>query len=175
MIKHFLRKTSLILSRNKRYGVLNMVGLAIGIACAVLIFLWVEDEFTYNHQFKNRDQIYKVMQTMTHAGNTNVFPASPPILADYIKGEIPEVTNVARLSFPQNVSMTFEDRQTFETGYYCDPSFFSMFSVKFASGRPENAFRDMSSIVLIEKTAEKPAAGTAQRIYTPEKELQKTG
>ena len=155
MIKDFLKTIERAVRRNKRYGALNMVGLAIGIACAVLIFLWVEDEFTYNHQFKNRNRIYKVMQTMTHAGSTNVFPASPPILANYIQGEIPEVTNVARLTFPQNVSMLFDDKQTFETGYYCDFSFFSMFSVKFVNGRLEDAFREISSIVLTEKTAEK--------------------
>ena len=156
----FLRKTLLTLRRNKRYGVLNMAGLAIGIACAVFIFLWVEDEFTYNHQFKNRDNLFKVMQTMTWDVGTSVFPASPPILAEYIQGEIPEVVNVVRLTFPQIYAMSLDDdKQTFETGYYCDPSFFSMFSVKFTNGRPEDAFRDMSSIVLTEKTAAKFFAG----------------
>ena len=160
MISNLLRNISLTLRRNKRYGVFNMIGLATGITCTVLIFLWVEDELTYNHEFKNRDNLYKVMQTMTWQGGTNVFPASPPVLAEYIQGEIPEVAHVTRLTFPQTYAMSFDDdKQTFETGYYCDPSFFSMFSVKFTNGRPEDAFRDMFSIVLTEKTAAKFFAG----------------
>jgi len=104
-----MKQILLIMRRNKGYGILNIVGLAIGIAVALLIFLWVEDEFTYNHEFKNRDKLFKVMQTMSHAGSTNVFPASPPILADHIKGEIPEVTNVARLTFPQTVAISVDN------------------------------------------------------------------
>jgi len=155
MMNHFFRKLSLTLRRNRGYGVLNIAGLSIGIACAILIFLWVEDEFTYNHEFKNRDRLYKVMQTMSYAGHTDVFPASPPVLADHIQGEIPEVAKVARLTFPQTAAMSVDDKRTFETGYYCDPEFFSMFSVKFVNGRMEEAFRDLSSIVLTERTAEK--------------------
>ena len=155
MTRNFLQSSLRTLRRNKVYGVLNIAGLAVGIACAMLIFLWVEDELTYNHQFKNRDRIHKVMQTMTYSGKTNVFPASPPVLAEHIKGEIPEVANVVRLSFPRQVAISLDDRQTFETGYYCDPSFFSMFSVQFVNGSQENAFRDVSSVVLTEKTAAK--------------------
>ena len=155
MTRNFLQSSLRTLRRNKGYGVLNMAGLAVGIACAVLIFLWVEDELTYNHQFKNRDRLYKVMQTMTYSGKTNVFPASPPVLAEEIQSEIPEVANVARLTFPMQAVVSLDDRQTFETGYYCDPSFFSIFSVQFVNGNVDNAFRDVSSIVLTEKTAAK--------------------
>ena len=156
MINNFLQTSLRTLRRNKVYGVLNMVGLAVGIACTVLIFLWVEDELTYNHRFKNRDNLYKVMQTMSWAGNTNVFPASPPVLAEHIQAEIPDVVNVVRITFPHSIAMSaVADRQTFEKGYYCDPSFFSMFSVQFVNGNPENAFPNVSSIVLTEKTAAK--------------------
>ena len=154
MSRNFLRKVSLTLRRNKVYGVLNITGLAIGIACSLLVFLWVENELTYNHQFKNRKHVFKVMQNMTNAGKTYVFPASPPVLAEHIQGEIPEVTNVVRYS-EAGVIMSLDDKQTKETGFYCDPSFFSMFSVQFVNGSPEYAFHDIQSIVLTEKTADK--------------------
>ncbi len=155
MMFYQLKITIRNLRHNVTYSAINICGLAMGIACAMLIFLWVEDELTYNHEFENRDHVYKVMQSMTYAGKTNVFSASPPVLAEVIRGEIPEVTNVTRLTFPERVAMSLDDKQTFETGYYCDPSFFSMFSVQFVNGNPGDAFRDLTSIVLSEKTAEK--------------------
>ena len=157
MLKRILQQIVWTLRRNRGYGVLNMAGLAVGIACAILIFLWVEDELTYNHEFKNRNLLYKVMLTKAEAEKIHVNAVSPPVLGEVIQGEIPEVVNVARLTLPQSVSVAPEndDRQTVETGYYCDPAFLTMFSVQFVNGNPENAFRDVSSIVLTEETAAK--------------------
>jgi len=154
-MNYLVRKFTFLLRRNKGYGVLNIIGLAIGLACSLLVFLWVEDELTYNHHFKNRDNLYKVMQNMTFNGKTNVFPASPPILADYIQGEIPDVTNVVRFSSPTEAVISLDEKQIKETGFYCDSSFFSMFDVQFVYGSPEYAFQDINSIVLSEKTANK--------------------
>jgi len=154
MNKFFFNKIVRSLFRNKGYGVLNLFGLALGIACTLFIFLWIEDELTYNHEFKNRDRLYEVMQTMKGPSMTSVFPMSPPVLGETIQGEIPEVTNVVRLK--SNIStISVGDRQFSESGYYCDPSFFPMFDVKFIHGNPESAFRDVSSIVLSEQAAEK--------------------
>jgi ABC-type antimicrobial peptide transport system permease subunit len=157
MLKRISQTIIWTLRRNRSYGVLNMAGLAVGIACAILIFLWVEDELTYNHEFKNRDLLYRVMLTRTEADITRVQARSAPVLAEVIQGEIPEVVNVARLTSPQTVSISPEndDSQSFETGYYCDPAFLTMFSVQFVNGNATNAFRDVSSIVLTEEAAGK--------------------
>ena len=143
------------LYRNRGYGIFNIFGLAIGIACSLLIFLWVEDELTYNYEFKNRDNLYKVMLTMESDGKTNVWSATPPILAEVIEREIPEIKNVTRITRPQKVTFTFGENELDETGFYCDPSFFSMFGVQFVIGNPESAFPNPFSIVLTEKTAKK--------------------
>ena len=154
MLTNLLQKTILTLRRNKGYGVLNMIGLAIGIACALFILLWVEDELTYDRHCKNRDHLYKVMQNMTYSGKTFTFPSSPPILAEHVQAEIPEVTNVVRYQSATE-AISLDDKQIKETGFYCDPSFLTMFNVKIIYGSSENVFREMNSIVLSEKTAEK--------------------
>ena len=76
------------LRRYKGYGVLNMVGLSVGIACAVLIFLWVEDELTYNHYFKNRDNLYKILWINSYAGVKQVNNTLPSEIVDVIMNEI---------------------------------------------------------------------------------------
>ena len=62
MLKSFFTTARRVLSKNKTYSFLNIFGLAIGIACAGLIFLWVEDEVSYNHMYANRDRLYMVLE-----------------------------------------------------------------------------------------------------------------
>ena len=153
-MNYYIRKLLFTLRRDKRFGILNVFGLAIGLACSLLVFLWVEDELTYDHYFKNRNHLYKVMQNMTNSGKTFVFSSSPPILAEHIQEEIPEVTNVVRFNSAEEV-MSLDDKQIREKGFYCDSSFFSIFNVQFLKGAPEYAFNDVNSIVLSGKTAER--------------------
>src|SRR6476620_3098849 len=99
MFKNYLKTGLRNLWKNKAYGFLNIGGLALGIACAALIFLWVEDELTYNHYFGNRDQLFKIKDRQTYDGNTFTFDATPGPLAEGIKQEIPGIKNTARTSW----------------------------------------------------------------------------
>src|SRR6476646_8579991 len=62
MFRNYFKTTFRNLWKNKTYSFLNILGLAVGIACAALIFLWVEDEVTFNHNFAKRNYLYHVMQ-----------------------------------------------------------------------------------------------------------------
>jgi putative ABC transport system permease protein len=62
MLRNYIKSTFRSLWKNRAYGSLNIAGLAIGITAAAFIFLWVEDETTFNHNFTNRDQLYHIMQ-----------------------------------------------------------------------------------------------------------------
>lgn len=91
MFRNYLKAAFRNLWKNKGYSFLNIGGLAIGMACAGLIFLWVEDELTFNHYFSNRDNLYKVKDRQTYDGNTFTFDATPGPLAAGIKSEIPGI------------------------------------------------------------------------------------
>ena len=88
MFKNYFKTSFRNLWRNKTYGILNIFGLAIGIACAALIFLWVEDELTYNHYFKKRDNLSYIKNKQTYDGTTFTFDATPGVLAKAMKAEI---------------------------------------------------------------------------------------
>jgi len=60
MLINYLKTTLRAIRKNPIYGLLNIAGLALGIACAALIFLWVEDEFSYDHQVPKRNQLYSI-------------------------------------------------------------------------------------------------------------------
>lgn len=120
--------------RNKTHGFLNIAGLAIGIACAALIFLWAEDEMNYNHYFPNRNNLYIVKDKQTYDGNTFVFDATPGPLAQAIKAETPGIKTTARAIWGNSLLFSLGDKTINENGHYIDSGFLNMFSVPFITG-----------------------------------------
>jgi ABC-type antimicrobial peptide transport system permease subunit len=91
MFRNYLKSYLRNLWKNRTYSTLNIVGLAVGIACSTLIFLWVEDEFTFDHQFEKKKYLYQVMENQTYDGNTYTFSATPGPLSAGIKTDMPGV------------------------------------------------------------------------------------
>src|SRR5580658_3390913 len=84
--------------RNRFYNSLNIFGLAVGIACAALIFLWTEDELTWDHNHLNKNRLYDLRENITYAGQTFTSVSTPRPMAAAIKNEIPGIVNTARLT-----------------------------------------------------------------------------
>jgi predicted permease len=155
MLKNYLKTTFRNLWKNKGYTFLNIFGLAIGIACAALIFLWVEDELSYNDYFPNKENLYKIKDQQTYDGNTFTFDATPGPLAKSIKEEIPGIKNTARTTWGNQSLFSIGDKDIYEPGLFVDPSFLSMFKLAFLKGNPSTAFNELHSMVISKKMAEK--------------------
>ena len=153
MFKNYLKTTFRNLWKNKGYSFLNIGGLAIGIACAGLIFLWVEDELTFNDYFSNRANLYKVKDKQTYDGNTFTFDATPGPFAAGIKAEIPGIKNTARSTWGNNLLFSLNDKTIYEQGLYVDSAFLKMFQLQFIQGNAAGAFTQLHSIVVSEKMA----------------------
>src|ERR1700748_572223 len=139
MIKNYLKTAFRSLIKNKGYSFLNIFGLALGIACASIIFLWVESEVTYNDFFSNKATIYKIKDSQTYNGETFTFDASCGPLAEGMKAEIPGFKYTARSSFNSNALFGLGDKTIYEQGSYVDPSFINIFRLKFVKGNAKNA------------------------------------
>ncbi len=155
MLKNYFKAAFRNLWKNKGYSLLNIGGLAIGIACAGLIFLWVEDELTFNHYFSNRDNLYKVKDRQTYDGTTFTFDATPGPFAPGIKAEVPGIKNVARTTWDNNLLFSLKDKPIYEQGRYVDPPFLTMFQLQFIQGNAQNAFAQLHSLVISETMANK--------------------
>lgn len=155
MFKNYLKITFRNILRNKTYSILNIFGLAVGIACAALILLWVEDELSYNHFFPNRNNLYIVKDKQTYEGKTSVFDATPGPLAQAIKAEIPGIRTTARSTWGSSLLFTLADKSIYETGRHVDASFIKMFSIPFIKGNVATAFSQLHSVVVSEKMAMK--------------------
>jgi len=144
------------LTKNSGYSFLNIGGLAIGIACASLIFLWVEDEVNFDSVNTKKERLYFVMENQKY--DTYVFTegSTPGLMAAAMKAELPGVANTGRLSEGgTSLLFSYGNKSVFSSGQYADPSIFSMFTLPFVQGNPSSAFTQLRSIVITEKTAKK--------------------
>lgn len=152
MFKNFLKTTFRTLWKNKTYSFLNVFGLAIGIACAGLIFLWVEDEVSYDAVYAKKELLYTIKENQTYDDGIRTYNNTPAVLAEAIKKEVPGIANTARWNRTQSL-FSVGEKAIYEKGSYVDSSFFNMFSMQFVQGSANNAFKDLNSIVLSEKMA----------------------
>lgn len=156
MLKNFIKTTLRNLWKNKVYSLLNIGGLAIGIACAGLIFLWVGDELTFDSLNAKKDRLYQVEVNATYDNNSFTMGSTPRIMARTIKAEIPGIANVCRVSdSDQKLLFSFGDKAVYANGKYADASVFNMFTLPFVEGNAANAFSQPYSMVITQQTAKK--------------------
>lgn len=153
MFKNSFKAIVRSFGQNKTFSLINIFGLAIGIACAGLIFLWVKDELTFNDYFKNQSQIYKINNSQTYDGRTYVFNSTPGPLAAGIKDEIPGIAYAARASWSTTTPFTKGDKSINANGYYVDPSFLQIFHLHFINGNAASSLTDLKSVILTEEMA----------------------
>jgi len=155
MIKNYFKTALRNLWRNKTFSLLNIVGLAVGISCAAIIFLWVEDEISYNNYFKNKNTLYQVFENQTYDGQTFTFAATPGLLAGAMSEEIPGINQTTRTTWQNRKLFSAGDKGIYGNGLFVDSSFLDMFSLEFIKGKSTNAFDQLHSIVLTESMAKK--------------------
>ncbi|WP_184546921.1 ABC transporter permease [Mucilaginibacter sp. FT3.2] len=155
MLKNYIKTTLRGLAKNKVYSFLNIAGLAIGIACASLIFLWVQDEVTFNHNFAKRDNLYRVMENRITNGVISTSASAPSPLGNAMKAEIPGIQNTMRKSWNMSELFVLGEKSINEDGAYADPSVFSMLQLPFVYGNPNGAFKETNSVVISQTLAKK--------------------
>ncbi len=152
MIRNFLLIAFRNLYRQFSYSVINIVGLAIGIACSLVMFLYVYGEWSYDRHFKNADRIYKVGISFFNIGQ---FGLSPEALGDFLPKEFEGIESFTRIKRVRDLQVSIEDKSFDELAYYTDSSFFRVFSYEFISGNPLTALNGTSGIVLTRQMANK--------------------
>ncbi len=133
------------------------MGLAVGIAAATLIFLWVENLVNFNKDIPNLKNIYEVGQHQFADQQTYTFFVAPGPLAQTLNESFPGIKNITRYGWggTQTFTLENENKHFSETGNYADASTFEMIGMNFIKGNPKTAFDPAFPIVISEKMAEK--------------------
>jgi len=142
------------LIKNRTFSLLNIFGLATGITCASLIFLWLEDELNFDRVHEKKENIYAVRINRDFGGVLYTIGSSPRPMAAALKKEIPGIANTARISdVEQRKLFSFSNKSLYAAGRYADPALFNMLSFNFVQGSAKDAFNQLYSLVITEKTA----------------------
>ncbi|HET6568632.1 MAG TPA: ABC transporter permease [Rhodothermales bacterium] len=158
MLKNYFKIALRNLLRHKGYTFINVAGLAVGIACCLLIFLYVRDELRYDRFNEKADRIYRVIvRSETESdGEMKDLAVTPPGLAPTLLREFPEVQRAIRLFDMSETLVKRGDRQFTERRIFlADPSIFDVFSIRLSEGDPETALAAPRCIVLSESMARK--------------------
>jgi len=155
MLKHHILATCRSLRNKPTYSILNIAGLALGIACAALIFLWVGDELTWDHTVADRSRIYRVRLNMSYNGTITSFDNTPGPLASEAIKTIPGIRYAVSGTNTERRLFTIGDKVMYETGVFANPSYVDLLKLPFLKGSPARCLRLKHSIVLTATTARK--------------------
>ena len=155
MFKNYFKTTFRNTTRHKGYSFINLAGLAIGMACTLLILLWVKDELSYDRFHEKGKDIYRIMSYGTRY-MIEGFDGTPAPLAPAIKEEVPGIVNYARFSDVPKLVFKYGDKIFYETrGLIADPTVFEIFTFPFVQGDPKTALSEPLDIVITETMANK--------------------
>jgi putative ABC transport system permease protein len=157
MLKEYLKTAFRNLQRNKFHTLINVIGLAVGFAAVILIFLFVFTEFTYDDFHKKKDQLYRISVKRWREGKLDSDgPQFTPPLGPAMAQNFAEVKNFARLSTERVAYLAYNKEPIkIDDIHHADGSLFGMFSFPLLKGDPKTALQQPFTIVMTEGTARK--------------------
>ncbi len=158
MIKNYFITAWRNLIRNKAFSAINILGLALGLACSLLIILWVQDERSVDDFHANGKQLYQVYERQYYDGKVDAGYSTQGLLAEELKRNIPEVQYASAMDYasPPSTSNTFEAGQKVNKmqGYFAGADFFSMFSYPLLKGTTKTSLNTSGGIAISRRMAE---------------------
>jgi putative ABC transport system permease protein len=153
MLKNYFKMTLRILRSNKIFSFINLVGLALGIACCILILLWVFDELSYDQFHAHKNNIYRITQEHKYEGHsaTTYLPLAKHLVTDFS-----EVQKYVRfLPAKGLIILDSEDAFKEDNIFYVDSDFFEIFSFPLSKGDKTSTLQEPNSVVITEKISQK--------------------
>ena len=156
MLKNYLRIAWRSLLKDRRFTVLNILGISSGICCALLIWLWVADELSVDKFFPNDNRIYEVMEVNRNNGPEQVTDESSGLVSDLILAQAPEVEYASALApaawWPK-YTLSVGDKNLKATGQYAGKDYFNIFDFPILQGERAKVLKDKNGIVLSDELA----------------------
>lgn len=153
MLRNSVKVAWRSLVKNKGFSFINILGLSIGMASALLILLWISFQFSVDQFHTNKDRIYQLFSRGKINGQVECWAATPMVLGPVIQRDYPDVEALARINWVGAFVFSTGNKHLETQGYIADPDFLKIFSFPLLHGNPETALRAGHSVVLTERMA----------------------
>jgi putative ABC transport system permease protein len=170
MIKNNLKIAWRNLFKDRQFTILNLVGLSVGLACSLMIYLWVTDELSFDKFNENDHRLYQLMEHRKSAAGVGISDESSGILGETLISEMPQIEYAAAVAPPdwfQKFTLTSGDKNLKAVGQYVGKDYFNIFPFKLIEGKKDLVLADKNSIVLSESLAKKLFNSTENIIGKP--------
>ncbi len=154
MFKNYLKITWRNLLRHKTFSLINIVGLAIGMASSALILLWIQNEVSYDQFHIKKDRLYSVYNKSVFDGKLWCWETTPKVMGKTLKQEYPQIEDAARIN-NCNFLFTVGEKHLNVEGDFTDPGFLTMFSFPLINGNSNTALNGVHDIVITQKLSKK--------------------
>lgn len=155
MFKNYFKIAWRNLIRKKSFTLINICGLAVGMAASILIAVWIQFEFSVDSTYEKSDRIYAVWRTNVNQGDVLSWDYTPTPYATVLKDQYPEVEAVTHVTEWDPMVLAVGEKSFYEQTSFVDPGFFEMFNFKVLEGDPVEALKSPDHIVLTESVAKK--------------------
>ena len=163
-MRNYFKATWRNLFRNKAFSLINIMGLALGLTCSLLIMLWVNDEYEVDEFHKNKSQLYSVFERRFNNGKINAGYATKGLMADEMKRVFPEVQYASGNAWSHVSTFEANDKIIKEEGNFAGQDFFKMFSYSLLQGNAITALQTPVDIAISQKMAEDFFGSAAEAI-----------
>ena len=156
MLRNYFTIAVRNLGKHKFFGFINVAGLSIGIACALLIALFVSDELGYDKFNTKSDRIYRLISHIKYGGNDARYAVCPAPLARTIREEIPEIEDATRFR-SWGTFLVKKDKENYKeyNAIWADPGVFNIFSIPLLKGNINSVLKEPNTMVISESAARK--------------------
>ena len=156
MLKNYIKTTIRNLVKNKFYSLINITGLAVGLATCLLIWLYVTDELGYDRYNEHADRIYRVNSEIKFGGNYIDLAVQAPALGAAMLHELPQVEQYTRLQWHGSIHVRKgNDNLEEDRVAYADSTLFAVFTIPMIEGNPATALKEPRSMVITARLAKK--------------------
>ncbi len=179
MIKNYFKIAFRNIWKSKAFSFINIMGLALGLACSLLIMLWVIDEYKVDAFHKNGKRLYSIIERQYRDGETSAFLGGPGVMADEMKKVLPDVQYATNYAWNELSTFEANNKIIKKDGNHAGQDFFKMFTYPLLEGNAATALQSSLDIAISRKMAEEFFGSPAQAIgktirYQNEKDLKVT-
>ncbi|KAA0989592.1 ABC transporter permease [Dyadobacter aurulentus] len=153
MLSNYLKITFRNLLRAKGYALINITGLAVGMAASVLIFLWIKSELQFDRVYRKADRLYQVYNRDVFNDEPTVWGSTPAPLAPALKASYADIEQATRY-VPLTLLLSAQNKSVNMQGAFADPGFLQMFDLPVLAGNANSALSAPDGIIITKKLAE---------------------